>query len=143
MKQVSKSPQNTKEIALNLLKSLKVGQKARVLAMHGDLGAGKTTFSQALGLALGISETMPSPTFLIERIYELEGQLWKHLIHIDAYRLEKEAELISLGWEKIVSEPENIILVEWADRVKNILPADAVHLNFAFIDETTRSIEYA
>jgi tRNA threonylcarbamoyladenosine biosynthesis protein TsaE len=143
MKHVSKSQENTKEIARDFVESLKVGAKARVVGLAGDLGAGKTTFSQAVGEVLGVEEHMQSPTFLIEKIYELRDKPWKHLIHIDAYRLEKSDELISLGWEKIISEPENIILVEWADKIQNILPSDTQTIHFNFVDDTTREIEYA
>jgi tRNA threonylcarbamoyladenosine biosynthesis protein TsaE len=140
MKRFSKSPENTKEIAANFVKDLKTGIKARVIGLVGDLGAGKTAFSQAVGEALGVREHMQSPTFLIEKIYELEEKPWKHLIHIDTYRLEKEDELVSLGWNEIISSPENIILVEWADKIKNILPHDTQTIHFTFVDETTREI---
>ena len=140
MKQFSKSLDKTKEIAGNFVKGLKIGEKALVVGLVGDLGAGKTTFSQAVGATLGVEEAMQSPTFLIEKIYELKEKPWKHLIHIDAYRLEKESELVSLGWEKIIASPENIILVEWADKIKNILPADTQTIHFNFVDENTREI---
>lgn len=143
MKHVSKSPENTGEIAKSFPETLKVGPKARVVGLVGDLGAGKTVFSQALGKVLGVEEHMQSPTFLIEKIYELKGQNWTHLIHIDAYRLDKEDELISLGWNEIISKPENLIVVEWADKIKSILPEDTQMLEFTFVDDTTRTIEYA
>jgi len=140
MKQFSHSIEKTKEMAGNFVGSLKVGEKALVVGLVGDLGAGKTAFSQAVGATLGVEEAMQSPTFLIEKIYELKDRPWKHLIHIDAYRLEKESELISLGWNEIIASPENIILVEWADKIKNILPADTQTIHFSFVDETTREI---
>jgi tRNA threonylcarbamoyladenosine biosynthesis protein TsaE len=140
MKQFSKSLDKTKEIGRNFVKGLKTGEKALVVGLVGDLGAGKTAFSQAVGTALGVEEAMQSPTFLIEKIYELKGKPWKHLIHIDAYRLEKESELISLGWNEIIASPENIILVEWADKIKNILPPDTQTIHFNFVDENTREI---
>lgn len=111
-----------------------------VVGLVGDLGAGKTAFSQAVGAALGVEEIMQSPTFLIEKIYELKEKPWKHLIHIDAYRLEKESELVSLGWNEVISSPENIILVEWADKIKSILPQDTQTIHFNFVDENTREI---
>lgn len=143
MKHVSKSLEDTKEIARNFLTTLEKGSKARVVGLIGDLGAGKTAFSQAVGEVLGVEESMQSPTFLIEKIYELKGKPWKHLIHIDAYRLEKSDELISLGWNDIISKPENIIFVEWADRIQNILPEDMQTIHFNFVDDATREIEYA
>jgi tRNA threonylcarbamoyladenosine biosynthesis protein TsaE len=99
-----------------------------------------------VGEALGVRDAIQSPTFLIEKIYELHKQPWQHLVHIDAYRLEEESELVSLGWPSIVSRPENLVMVEWADKVRNILPEDAIHIVFTHgqegsTEENTREIE--
>lgn len=97
-------------------------QSATVVGLYGNLGAGKTTFTQAVAKGLGIDETVVSPTFVIEKIYELTSQKFSHLIHIDAYRLESSSELLSIGWNEIVSKPENLILIEWPERVSDIMP---------------------
>lgn len=145
MKIISKSLDETSAFAKDLLKKLKdekSGEGATVLALDGDLGSGKTTFSQYLGQALGVGVAIQSPTFLIERIYELEGAPWQHLIHIDTYRLEDPTELLNLGWGDIIKRPENIILVEWADRAKSILPQKAYHVVFKHgQSENEREIE--
>src|SRR3990167_5499282 len=117
--------------------------KATVVALQGDLGSGKTTFAQAFGKVLGVEENMPSPTFVIMKFYNINWKGFKKLIHIDAYRLEKESELLHLGWEEIIKEPENLILIEWPENVAGIIPADAKKIFFKFIDETTREISYA
>ena len=141
MKFTSTSLDETKHIAFELVKNLERGEGAVVIALEGDLGAGKTTFSQFVGEALGVHEAIQSPTFLIEKIYELFRQPWRHLIHIDAYRLDSPQELLSLGWSEITAKPDNIILVEWADKVRQILPKSAIHIVFTHADETTREIE--
>ena len=141
MKRVSRSREETKELAQDFIKSLKPEAEAIVVALHGDLGSGKTTFSQFIGQALGVGREMPSPTFLIERVYELTNKPWQHLVHIDAYRLEKESELSDLGWTELIKKRGNLILVEWAERVKNILPASAIHIVFTHEEEDTRTIE--
>lgn len=141
MKVISKSNDETRALAHKLVGSLERGDGATVLALIGDLGAGKTAFSSFVGEALGVHDPIQSPTFLIEKIYELKRQKWEHLVHIDAYRLDSEQELLSLGWDEIVSKPENLVIVEWADKVKNILPQDAIHIVFNHVDETTREIE--
>src|SRR5690606_8098744 len=125
MKMSSKSLAETSQLAQEFLKTLRVGEKACVVALQGDLGAGKTAFSQALGQHLGVVENMHSPTFVIMKIYQIDYQGFKNLIHIDAYRLEKESELLHLGWEEMVSEPENLILIEWPENVAGIIPVDA------------------
>lgn len=114
---------------------------ATVLALYGDLGAGKTTLTQAISRELGISEDVTSPTFVIEKIYELEGQEpFSKLIHIDAYRLESAKELENLGWEDVTSDSRNLIIVEWAGNVEEILPENTKKLNLSVLDEETREI---
>jgi len=141
MRYVSKSLEETKEVAETVVRGLDLGDKATVLALRGNLGSGKTAFSQAVGEVLGVSG-MSSPTFVIEKIYPIDYRGFKHLVHIDAYRLEKHTELLHLGWTEICKEPENLILIEWPDRVSEIIPKDAMLINFKFVDENTRDIEY-
>ncbi|MBX4198818.1 tRNA (adenosine(37)-N6)-threonylcarbamoyltransferase complex ATPase subunit type 1 TsaE [Candidatus Parcubacteria bacterium] len=141
MNYVSKSPLDTKRVAIELVESLSARDHALVIALDGDLGSGKTTFSQYIGECLGVHDPIQSPTFLIEKIYELSGKPWQHLVHIDAYRLESERELLDLGWRDIVKKPSNLVLVEWAEKVGSILPEDAIHIVFTHEDETTRKIE--
>lgn len=141
MEYISRSPAETREFARGLLEGLSKGENATVLALEGDLGAGKTTFAQFVGEELGVHDPIQSPTFLIEKIYELKREQWSHLIHIDAYRLESPDELVNLGWRDIVSRPDNLILVEWASKVAPILPEDAIHIVFTHVDDTTRSIK--
>ena len=121
----------------------------------GDLGSGKTTFVQGLARSLGIKENITSPTFVIEKIYPVRGEdalralaasngagKLKHFIHIDAYRLESAEELEKLGWPELVADPGNLIVIEWADRVQKILPADSIRVNFKFTDENKREISW-
>lgn len=141
MKYTSKSLEDTKDFAKKFVNFLHAEEDAIVVALVGDLGSGKTTFSQLVGEALGVRDGIQSPTFLIEKIYELHDKPWKHLVHIDAYRLEKSEELLHLGWKEIISRPDNLVLIEWADKVVDILPPDTLKLSFTFVDETTREIE--
>lgn len=114
--------------------------RATVVGLYGDLGAGKTTFIQAAAKALGVSETVNSPTFLIMKSYLLPSTLYRLLIHVDAYRLKNSDELRKLRFDELLVDPGNLILVEWAERVAGILPKDHLKLNFEFIDEGTRRI---
>jgi tRNA threonylcarbamoyladenosine biosynthesis protein TsaE len=149
MKHISKNLRETSEIARKFLDTLRPTSMACVVALQGDLGAGKTAFAKAVGEILGVKENVTSPTFVIEKIYPIDpataGQAWKgfkNFIHIDAYRLEKESELLHLGWEEMVREPENLILIEWPENVPGIIPEDAKRINFKFVDEGTREISY-
>lgn len=141
---LSTSLADTQAVASDLLAKLKPGtDRATVLGLYGDLGSGKTTFTQALGRLLGLTEPMTSPTFVIEKLYPLpEGQKFKQLVHIDAYRLEGGGELAKLNWAQLIADPGNLILVEWADRVADIL-GDHEALHFKFINEETRQISFA
>ena len=116
--------------------------RATVIALSGDLGAGKTTFAQGVARALGVEETVTSPTFVIEKVYELEGQKWMRLIHIDAYRLKSAHELEVLGWHGMAREPGNLILIEWPEMVAEIMPEDAIRITLTGGDDT-REISFA
>lgn len=149
MKIISHSTEETADFAKLWLDSLKISQKNRsdanksatVIGLYGDLGSGKTAYTQAVAKALGVVETVTSPTFVIEKIYALESPEFKHLIHIDAYRLAKSEELKHLGWHDIIKDPANLILIEWPERVSEIMPAEHIQIKFNSIDPTTREIE--
>lgn len=144
MNTTSKSLAETQDIAREFISQLAPrGDGATIVALIGDLGAGKTAFSQAIGETLGVRDPIQSPTFLIEKIYEIQNAPWEHLIHIDAYRLEDEAELRLLGWETIAARRENLILVEWADKIPGLLPPGTIRVTMTGVDETTRDISFA
>ncbi len=144
---LSKSLAETKAVAQDFLAKIgDLGKKniATVVGLHGDLGSGKTTFTQAVAEILGVEDRVTSPTFVIMKKYEItkSGSAWKYLIHIDAYRLDKAEELAKLNWQEIIQNPDNLVLLEWPERVAEILPPDLISINFKFIDEATRQIGY-
>ena len=110
------------------------GDGATVLALHGDLGTGKTTFTQTLARALGVMETVNSPTFVIMKKYPIEGD-YQTLVHIDAYRVESIDEMTVLGFANLLEEKDTIICIEWAERIADLLPADSIHLSFELVGE--------
>jgi tRNA threonylcarbamoyladenosine biosynthesis protein TsaE len=115
---------------------------ATVVTLSGDLGAGKTTFAQAFAQALGVRENITSPTFVIQKSYELAGQKFQRIIHIDAYRLEGSHELEALAFKELLQDPANIILVEWPEKVPGIIPKHAVKIRFDIAgDERTISVD--
>jgi len=118
-------------------------KQATVLGLYGDLGSGKTTFTQFFVKSFGVKQNITSPTFVIEKIYKLPKQKkFKHIIHIDAYRLNSGEEMKNLGWEKISNDPQNIILIEWPEKITDILPKNMKKIEFKFVDENTREVEY-
>ncbi len=117
--------------------------RATVVGLYGDLGAGKTTFVQAVAKSLGVNTHVSSPTFLILKTYPLHATRYTLLVHIDAYRLKSSDELTKLGFADLLADPTNLILVEWADKVADILPTDHKQLHFKFIDDQTREITFS
>ena len=116
--------------------------RATIIALSGDLGAGKTTFTQALARALGVTDEVVSPTFVIQKRYPLEGQVFKNLVHVDAYRLEDVEELRALGWDELTADAENIIVIEWPEHVVGALEGDEHPLRFTYINQDLRDIAY-
>jgi tRNA threonylcarbamoyladenosine biosynthesis protein TsaE len=142
MKLVAKSMEDTKRAAELLLGRLATGPMAQVVALQGELGAGKTNFAQMVGKLLGVKDNMHSPTFVIMKVYEIDFKGFKNLIHIDAYRLEKDEELLHLGWEEILKGKENLILIEWPENVSKLIPESAQKVSFTWVDEGTREINF-
>ncbi|MSU45131.1 MAG: tRNA (adenosine(37)-N6)-threonylcarbamoyltransferase complex ATPase subunit type 1 TsaE [Candidatus Zambryskibacteria bacterium] len=123
MKHTSSSLEDTQKIADGFVVNLSPkNDSAVVVGLYGNLGAGKTAFTKCVASSLGVPDSITSPTFVIEKIYVLKNQKFTHLIHIDAYRLEKAEELLHLGWKEIISDPKNLILIEWPENVADIMP---------------------
>ena len=120
------SPEETWALAANLANELPPGT---VIALHGDLGAGKTCFIQGFAAALGIDEPITSPTYTI--IGEYEGRLPLH--HIDLYRLSGPEEALGLGLEEYF-DANGITAIEWAERAEGLLPPDLLHIRIE-VDE--------
>ena len=154
MKEISKSLQETHKIAERVLAHIQTiaqnrsdkEKSAAVLALTGDLGAGKTAFVKAVAKAYGITEEITSPTFVIMKRYDISpefSRIFEQLFHIDAYRLEHASELQKLGWDAIVADSRNLICIEWPEKVSGCIPAHAFHIQFTHVDETTREIEFS
>ncbi|MDQ3014470.1 MAG: tRNA (adenosine(37)-N6)-threonylcarbamoyltransferase complex ATPase subunit type 1 TsaE [bacterium] len=143
MKFVSKNLAETADIAQKFLAECAPKEGvAMIVGLSGDLGSGKTAFTQAVAKHLGIEENVTSPTFIIEKVYKLKGSQFEYLIHIDAYRLEGGHELQHLGWSEITNNSKNLIFLEWPEKVIDILPDAMKMITFKFIDENTREIEF-
>jgi tRNA threonylcarbamoyladenosine biosynthesis protein TsaE len=115
---------------------------ATLVTLSGELGAGKTSFAQGMAQALGVTEPVTSPTFVLEKVYELENQSFVRLIHIDAYRLEGESSLKPLGFEGLYAEPLNLIVLEWPELVEGQLPGADHALTLSVAGEG-RELTYA
>ena len=138
------SPKETKQLAELFARELMTSDVARkgalVVALEGDLGGGKTTFTQGFACGLGVRKKVLSPTFVIMRHHNIRKSDFHMFIHMDAYRIENIKELRALGWQDILKDREAIVLVEWANRIHRALPKNYIQVKFRFIRENMRDI---
>lgn len=140
---LSKNASETKKMGEVLSEEiLKTGllRKALILGLIGDLGGGKTTFLQGFAKGLKIKERVLSPTFIIMRRFDIKQRRFKNFYHFDCYRIQKPKDILELGFKRMIENPENIIAIEWADRVFKILPKNTLVLEFDFVDDKTRKV---
>ena len=134
-------------------------QGGQVLCLSGDLSGGKTTFVKGLAREFGVGKTITSPTFVVQAVYpvknkkakDLGGRFaksgtkrgWdvKRIYHFDVYRVKDSAEILALGWEEVLADPHGLVVVEWGERIKDILPPRCLWVRFRFIDADTREIK--
>ena len=116
---------------------------ATLVTLSGELGAGKTTFAQAIARSLGVTDHVTSPTFVLAKAYELTGQPFERLIHIDAYRLTEQGGLRTIGFENFFKDPKNLMLLEWPEMVTEELPQPSARIMLDVLDDGTRTITYA
>lgn len=134
---ITKSFEETQKLGFDLAKNLKGGE---VICLHGNLGSGKTTFVQGLAKGMGVKQRIISPTFIIVRSYEIKNQKSKMFYHVDLYRVENDKDVESLGLLEIINDKENIVVIEWADKIEHLLPSNRVDIIFNYIDDNRREI---
>lgn len=138
----------TQRIAEEFAKTLKGGE---VLCLHGDLGYGKTTFIQGLAKGLGIAGNIVSPTFIIMRSYNViiknqksntknTDKKLKMFFHVDLYRINHEREIMDLGVMDFINNSENIVAIEWPEKMGILSPRKRIDIVFEYIDEDKRKI---
>jgi tRNA threonylcarbamoyladenosine biosynthesis protein TsaE len=121
------------------IESLPPRNRAYIIALSGDLGAGKTTFVQALARSLGVKETVQSPTFVLVKFYQTHISWPKRILHIDAYRLEGFNALLPLGWKEEVQNRETVIFIEWPECVAPLTPHPDLSITFSVVDDGGRN----
>ena len=116
--------------------------RATIIALRGELGAGKTNFARGFIKELGGRGRVTSPTFVIIKKHKLNRGPWRQACHIDAYRLKSGKELSVLGFKEIEKNPENVILIEWPEKVRGILPRGAKRVGFRHLGRERRGVEF-
>jgi len=167
VKYLTTTPRQTKKLGEILAKEVlktKLKKGALIIGLEGDLGGGKTTFLQGFAKGLGIKNKILSPTFVIIKKFPItelpkemkvkmrtksslpskgrraDGVQFSNFYHIDCYRIKKPKEILDLGFKEIVKNPENIVAIEWAEKIRKTIPREAVWIKFEFIDKTARKI---
>lgn len=130
---ISSSEQETRELGKRMAGKVTPGT---VISLRGSLGAGKTVFAKGFALGLGITEAIVSPTFTL--VQEYDGRL--KLYHLDLYRLSGEDEFESMGGEDFLYS-DGVALIEWSEKIEDMLPDDTIFINITINEDLTRSIE--
>ena len=113
---------------------------ALVFGLTGELGAGKTLFIKALAKSLGVSERVSSPSFLIFRTYKINLPQFQKLHHVDDYRLKDSKDIVSLGFNTMISDSNSIMVIEWAEKIKTLLTKNTHWIFFHHGDKPTERI---
>lgn len=130
---ITNSAKETEKLGEKFAKEL----PGRIFALTGELGSGKTTFVKGFARELGVKRRVISPSFIFVRSYGLNA---RRLYHIDLYRIDSIGETKSLGLEEIWSNPYNIVIIEWAEKIKKILPKERIDIKFEYMDKNKREI---
>lgn len=135
---ITSSAAETAKLGGSLALKIKGGE---VICLAGDLGAGKTTFTQGFLRALGVEGAITSPTFVVIKNYTLltSALELENIYHIDTYRVGKQ-DLLDLGWEEMIANKKNVIIVEWPEKIEKIIPEGAWWIDFNLLNETQRKI---
>lgn len=112
--------------------------QAVIIFLQGDLGAGKTTFTKALAEALGVKDTVLSPTFILKKVYQSHDVRFKTLVHVDAYRFDTQEEAKVLKLEHDIEEPHSLLVIEWPDKLPTLRSDVAITLEV--VDDVTREV---
>lgn len=130
--------EETQKVGEEFAKMLHLGG-VTLIALYGELGSGKTTFIQGLAKGLGIKKRIISPTFIIIKTYKLQNQ--NFFYHIDLYRVQSMDDIKGLGIDEIINNTQNIVAIEWAEKMGKLLPKKRVDIYFEYVDEEKRKIK--
>lgn len=132
---ISRAPEQTRRLGMRLGTMLAPGD---VLALHGDLGAGKTTFVQGIARGWGATDEVSSPTFVLVNVYRRPDGALIH--HMDAYRIQSALEAEDLDLEEMLRS--GALLVEWAERIQTALPQEHLEVQLAWVNDEQRSLAF-
>lgn len=132
-----------KEFAHYCLTSNIQSPKPIIISLEGELGSGKTTFTKGFAKGLGIKENIKSPTFILMRKYSISNFKFLNFYHFDCYRIEDPKEVLDLGFQEIIQDSQNIVVIEWGNKIKKFLPKNYIQIKFEYLDKDKRKITIA
>lgn len=137
---ITNSVQETHALAREVAEQVRRGG---VICLSGDLGSGKTTFTQELAKTLGVKRNVNSPTFLVVRSYRLaeSEQAAKVLYHVDLYRLNSEQEIEEIGLTDMLADTEAVVVIEWSEKLGSLRPKKRIDIHFEYLEEKKRRIK--
>lgn len=137
IKIITTSAQETIEFGQKIASQLKGGE---VICLYGNLGAGKTTLIKGIARGLGVKRVVTSPTFILMNIYKPRAQSpeLRALIHIDCYRINKAEDIVNIGAAEYFGDPKNVVVIEWAERIKEVLPKERMEIKIEMKGEKER-----
>jgi tRNA threonylcarbamoyladenosine biosynthesis protein TsaE len=136
---ISNSEKETEQLAISIAEKATPG----IIALHGALGAGKSIFARAFASALGVTGYMPSPTFTIAQEYKItqkDNTELCTLYHLDLYRIKDSNAAFAFGIDEFLDNNNAVSLIEWPERIADILPEDTIHIKFQHLNESSRRI---
>jgi tRNA threonylcarbamoyladenosine biosynthesis protein TsaE len=133
----TRSAVGTKKIGKDMARSLTQGC---VIALEGNLGAGKTVLTKGIAEGLGIVHTIQSPTYVLMKVYPVKRPGISHLVHVDCYRVAKAFELSDIGLEDYLNDDTAVVVIEWADKIRDMLPRQRITLKIASQGEKNRTV---
>lgn len=135
IKYFTNSEQSTEQVAFEIAQKMQFGS---LIALIGNLGVGKTVFARGFAKGLGITDIVCSPTFNIVREYQCKSLKW--LYHMDLYRINDSEAALAFGIEEYINNSDAITLIEWSERISDILPADMISVEIKRLNDTDREI---
>lgn len=133
---ITHSPKQTYELGQQLGAMIREGD---LICLRGELGAGKTTLASGIGNGWGAREIVNSPTFVF--VNEYSDSRGRRLYHIDAYRLRDAADSQSIALDDLLDDPRGAVMIEWAERVKEVLPDEYLQIDLVAVDDHTRQVK--
>lgn len=139
MEIIIKDIEHMQQVAKDVLKQLKDERTSTLepvfLGLSGELGSGKTTFTRHIAELLGVTDVVVSPTFILRADYETKDNIFQTLVHIDVYRLEDQAEAMTLGWDDILKMKNTLVIIEWPENIDRYIPKDSHFIKIDFSGE--------